>query len=150
MAAYPSRGARQDDRACNHEVRALDGVDLEVQGGHPRSACWGRTAAEKTTPTAFFFDILADGRRKPKACSACGEEFQSPRASRKSVRKAIGLSGGAYAAVDENLTGRENLWMFGRLYGSCSRKPPTASGEDWAFLGGMRRTPTATGLGGNA
>jgi ABC-2 type transport system ATP-binding protein len=31
------------------------------------------------------------------------------------VRKLIGLSG-QYAAVDENLTGRENLWMFGRLY----------------------------------
>jgi len=31
------------------------------------------------------------------------------------VRKVIGLSG-QYAAVDENLTGRENLWMFGRLY----------------------------------
>ena len=27
----------------------------------------------------------------------------------------IGLSG-QYAAIDENLTGRENLWMFGRLY----------------------------------
>ena len=27
----------------------------------------------------------------------------------------IGLSG-QYAAVDENLTGRENLWLFGRLY----------------------------------
>jgi ABC-2 type transport system ATP-binding protein len=31
----------------------------------------------------------------------------------QSVRKAIGLSG-QYAAIDENLTGRENLWMFGR------------------------------------
>jgi ABC-2 type transport system ATP-binding protein len=31
------------------------------------------------------------------------------------VRRAIGLSG-QYAAVDENLTGRENLWLFGRLY----------------------------------
>ena len=33
----------------------------------------------------------------------------------QAVRKLIGLSG-QYAAVDENLTGRENLWMFGRLY----------------------------------
>jgi ABC-2 type transport system ATP-binding protein len=31
------------------------------------------------------------------------------------LRREIGLSG-QYAAVDENLTGRENLWMFGRLY----------------------------------
>jgi ABC-2 type transport system ATP-binding protein len=31
------------------------------------------------------------------------------------LRHVIGLSG-QYAAVDENLTGRENLWLFGRLY----------------------------------
>jgi ABC-2 type transport system ATP-binding protein len=31
------------------------------------------------------------------------------------LRRVIGLSG-QYAAVDENLTGRENLWLFGRLY----------------------------------
>ena len=31
------------------------------------------------------------------------------------IRHVIGLSG-QYAAVDENLTGRENLWLFGRLY----------------------------------
>ena len=31
------------------------------------------------------------------------------------MRRVIGLSG-QYAAVDENLTGRENLWLFGRLY----------------------------------
>ena len=31
------------------------------------------------------------------------------------MRQVIGLSG-QYAAVDENLTGRENLWLFGRLY----------------------------------
>jgi ABC-2 type transport system ATP-binding protein len=33
----------------------------------------------------------------------------------------IGLSG-QYAAVDENLTGRENLWLFGRLYHLPSRE----------------------------
>jgi ABC-2 type transport system ATP-binding protein len=32
------------------------------------------------------------------------------------VRRSIGLSG-QYAAVDENLTGYENLWMVARLYG---------------------------------
>ena len=31
------------------------------------------------------------------------------------VRQRVGLSG-QFAAIDENLTGRENLWMFGRLY----------------------------------
>ena len=37
------------------------------------------------------------------------------RAEPQRVREVIGLSG-QYAAVDENLTGRENLWMFGMLY----------------------------------
>ena len=72
----------------------------------------------------------------------------------QAVRTAIGLSG-QYAAVDENLTGRENLWMFGRLYhlsnaggarrgptscssASSSRTPPTAS---------PRRTPAACAAG---
>ena len=35
--------------------------------------------------------------------------------SPQEVRRRVGLSG-QYAAIDENLTGRENLWMFGRLY----------------------------------
>ena len=37
------------------------------------------------------------------------------------VRRLIGLSG-QYAAVDENLTGEENLWLFGRLYQLPSRE----------------------------
>ena len=64
----------------------------------------------------------------------------------------IGLSG-QYAAVDENLTGRENLWMFGRLYrlssGDARRRADELLGrfglEDAAdrvaktYSGGMRR-----------
>ncbi len=38
------------------------------------------------------------------------------------VRRSIGLSG-QYSAVDDNLTGQENLWLFGRLYGLS---PPVA------------------------
>jgi ABC-2 type transport system ATP-binding protein len=40
------------------------------------------------------------------------------------LRSVIGLSG-QYAAVDENLTGRENLWMFGRLYQLSSPEATT-------------------------
>ena len=64
----------------------------------------------------------------------------------------IGLSG-QYAAIDENLTGRENLWMFGRLYqlssGDARRRADELLGrfglEDAAdrvaktYSGGMRR-----------
>jgi ABC-2 type transport system ATP-binding protein len=39
----------------------------------------------------------------------------------QAVRRRIGLSG-QYAAIDENLTGRENLWMFGRLYQLSSKE----------------------------
>ena len=46
------------------------------------------------------------GRPSP-ASTSCGRPSRSA--------PVIGLSG-QYAAVDENLTGRENLWMFGRLY----------------------------------
>ena len=44
------------------------------------------------------------------------------------MRKAIGLSG-QYAAIDENLTGRENLWMFGRLYHLSSAEARTRADE---------------------
>jgi ABC-2 type transport system ATP-binding protein len=64
----------------------------------------------------------------------------------------IGLSG-QYAAVDENLTGRENLWMFGRLYQLSGAEARQRAGElleqfDLAdaadrvvktYSGGMRR-----------
>jgi ABC-2 type transport system ATP-binding protein len=64
----------------------------------------------------------------------------------------IGLSG-QYAAVDENLTGRENLWLFGRLYqlsAAESRKRATELLEQFdladagdrvvkTYSGGMRR-----------
>jgi ABC-2 type transport system ATP-binding protein len=44
------------------------------------------------------------------------------------VRHLIGLAG-QYAAVDENLTGRENLWMFGRLYKLASPAARHRAGE---------------------
>jgi ABC-2 type transport system ATP-binding protein len=44
------------------------------------------------------------------------------------LRTLIGLSG-QYAAVDENLTGRENLWMFGRLYQLPSTVSRQRAGE---------------------
>jgi len=38
------------------------------------------------------------------------------------VRQLIGVTG-QYASVDELLTGRENLWLFGRLQGLSSKRP---------------------------
>ncbi len=70
----------------------------------------GPNGAGKTTTVRILATLL-----RPDAGSArvAGiDVLRDPQA----VRRVIGLSG-QYAAVDENLTGRENLWMFGRLYG---------------------------------
>ena len=69
------------------------------------------------------------------------------------VRAKLGLSG-QYAAVDEYLTGYENLDMVGRLYGLGRRRPRTApascsTGSAWPTpaIGRSRPTPAACGGG---
>ncbi len=92
------------------DVQALAGVDLEV----PRGAVLGLlgpNGAGKTTFVRILTTLL-----KPDAGTArvVGLDVVSQAAA---VREQIGLAG-QYAAVDENLTGLENLTMVGRLYGS--------------------------------
>jgi ABC-2 type transport system ATP-binding protein len=90
------------------DVRALDGVDLEVPEGTVLGLL-GPNGAGKTTTVRILATLLAlDGGR----ATVAGYDVVS---QAQQVRRAIGLSG-QYAAVDENLTGRENLTMFGRLY----------------------------------
>ena len=90
-------------------TRALDGVDLEITTGTVLGLL-GPNGAGKTTTVRILTTLL-----KPdsgRAWVAGHDVLTDPQA----VRRSIGLSG-QYAAVDENLTGYENLWMFGRLYG---------------------------------
>ncbi|WP_199429045.1 ATP-binding cassette domain-containing protein [Qaidamihabitans albus] len=90
-------------------TRALDGVDLEVPSGKVLGLL-GPNGAGKTTTVRILTTLL-----KPDS----GEAWVAGRdvlAEPDSVRRVIGLSG-QYAAVDENLTGFENLYMVGRLYG---------------------------------
>jgi ABC-2 type transport system ATP-binding protein len=108
MAAVEAEGLVKVYRSRKSEVRALDGVDLEVREGTVLGLL-GPNGAGKTTTVRILATLL-----KPNAGSARVAGFDLLREP-QSVRKAIGLSG-QYAAVDENLTGRENLWMFGRLY----------------------------------
>ena len=108
MAAVEAEGLVKVYRSRKSEVRALDGVDLEVREGTVLGLL-GPNGAGKTTTVRILATLL-----KPTAGSARVAGFDVLREP-QSVRKAIGLSG-QYAAVDENLTGRENLWMFGRLY----------------------------------
>ncbi len=97
---YRTRGAG--------EVRALDGVDLEVAQGTVLGLL-GPNGAGKTTTVRILATLLQpdSGRAVVAGHDVVAEPQQ--------VRRQIGLSG-QYAAVDENLTGRENLTMFGRLY----------------------------------
>ena len=91
------------------DVRALDGVDLEVPRGTVLGLL-GPNGAGKTTLVRILTTLLT-----PDAGTATvvGYDVVNDAAA---LRHRIGLAG-QYAAVDENLTGLENLTMVGRLYG---------------------------------
>ncbi|HET8984278.1 MAG TPA: ATP-binding cassette domain-containing protein, partial [Trueperaceae bacterium] len=90
------------------DVRALDGVDLQVPEGTVLGLL-GPNGAGKTTTVRILTTLLT-----PDAGRATVAGFDVVKDADR-LRRVIGLSG-QYAAVDENLTGRENLYLFGRLY----------------------------------
>lgn len=90
------------------EKRALDGFDLEVREGTVHGLL-GPNGAGKTTAVRILSTLIRlDGG------SATVAGLDVARQARE-VRARIGLTG-QYAAVDEVLTGRQNLEMFGRLF----------------------------------
>jgi ABC-2 type transport system ATP-binding protein len=89
-------------------VRALDGLDLAVAEGSVLGLL-GPNGAGKTTTVRILSTLL-----RPDGGRARVAGFDVVRQSQE-VRSVIGLSG-QFAAVDENLTGLENLTLFGRLY----------------------------------
>ncbi|MGH2952869.1 MAG: ATP-binding cassette domain-containing protein [Solirubrobacterales bacterium] len=89
-------------------VRALCGVDLRVQPGTVLGLL-GPNGAGKTTAVRILTTLLP-----PDGGSARVAGLDVVRDAAR-LRAEIGLAG-QYAAVDENLTGAENLEMFGRLY----------------------------------
>ncbi|MDI9953747.1 ATP-binding cassette domain-containing protein [Rhodococcus sp. IEGM 1305] len=90
------------------KVTALDGVDLAVPSGTVM-ALLGPNGAGKTTAVRVFTTLLV-----PDAGRAEVAGLDVVRDARV-LRSRIGASG-QYAAVDEYLTGFENLEMVGRLY----------------------------------
>jgi ABC-2 type transport system ATP-binding protein len=89
------------------DVQALSGVDLAVPAGTVLGLL-GPNGAGKTTAVRILTTILRpDGGRAEVLGIDVTRDPQS-------VRETIGLAG-QYAAVDENLTGRENLRLVGRL-----------------------------------
>ena len=89
-------------------VKALDGIDLTVPKGSVL-ALLGPNGAGKTTAVRIVATLL-----RPDSGTAEVDGIDVLKDPRE-VRRRIGLSG-QYAAVDEYLTGFENLDMIGRLY----------------------------------
>ncbi|MEU3843246.1 ATP-binding cassette domain-containing protein [Streptomyces sp. NPDC028635] len=127
------------------DVKALDGVDLDVPEGTVLGLL-GPNGAGKTTTVRCLTTLLRPDRGR--AVVAGVDVLKHP----NEVRRSIGLSG-QFAAVDEYLTGRENLQMVGRLYQMKARAAKGRAAElleqfDLAdaadrstktYSGGMRR-----------
>jgi oleandomycin transport system ATP-binding protein len=126
-------------------VRAIDGIDM-VAGEGTVFGLLGPNGAGKTTTIRVLSTLI-----RPDAGRAMVGGYDVVRHPEE-VRRLIGLTG-QYAAVDELLSGRENLYMIGRLLGLRS---PDARGRarellEWfdladaasklvkEYSGGMRR-----------
>jgi ABC-2 type transport system ATP-binding protein len=90
-------------------VTALAGMDFEVRPGEV-VALLGPNGAGKTTTVRVLTTLL-----KPDEGTASVAGLDVVKDAH-ALRERIGLAG-QYAAIDDNLTGIENLVMVGRLYG---------------------------------
>jgi len=127
------------------DTHALTGVDLQVQEGEVLGLL-GPNGAGKTTLVRVLATLL---RPDEGSAHIFGLDVVSRAAQ---VRQLIGLTG-QYAAVDELLTGRENLQMFGELFHLSARDArrraddllerfglsDAASRPARTYSGGMRR-----------
>jgi oleandomycin transport system ATP-binding protein len=127
------------------EVRAVDGVDLVAREGTVFGLL-GPNGAGKTTAIRVLSTLL-----RPDAGRASVGGYDVVKQPRE-VRSLIGLTG-QYAAVDELLSGHENLYMIGRLLGFSASQARARAHElldDFdlsdaatktvkAYSGGMRR-----------
>jgi ABC-2 type transport system ATP-binding protein len=92
----------------NGRIRALDGLSLDVSEGTVLGVL-GPNGAGKTTTVRVLSTLISPDSGSAKVAGI--DVIKHP----EKVREVIGLSG-QYAAVDETLTGWDNLIMFGRLY----------------------------------
>jgi ABC-2 type transport system ATP-binding protein len=106
---------------------ALAGVDLAVESGTVL-AVLGRNGAGKTTFVRILATLLAPDAGRIQVAGV--DVVHDP----KTVRSLIGLAG-QFAAVDETLSGRENLVLVGRLYGLPRREARARASEVLERLG---------------
>ncbi|MEU9332308.1 ATP-binding cassette domain-containing protein [Streptomyces sp. NPDC048290] len=124
------------------EVKALDGVDLDVPEGTVLGLL-GPNGAGKTTTVRCLTTLLRPD--SGRAVVAGIDVLKHP----NEVRRSIGLSG-QFAAVDEYLTGRENLQMVGQLYQMRSKAAKVRATEllDQFHLTDAADRPAKTYSGG--
>ncbi|MFF7971846.1 ATP-binding cassette domain-containing protein [Streptomyces sp. NPDC007905] len=124
------------------DVRALDGVDLDVPEGTVLGLL-GPNGAGKTTTVRCLTTLLRPD--SGRAVVAGVDVLKHP----DTVRRSIGLSG-QFAAVDEYLTGRENLQMVGQLYQMKARAAKQRAAEllDQFNLADAADRPAKTYSGG--
>lgn len=104
-----TRGKNRGKEATqSKEVRALDGLSLEVEEGTVLGLL-GPNGAGKTTTVRVLTTLITPDSGRAEVAGI--DVIKNP----NDVRKVIGLSG-QYAAVDETLTGWDNLVMFARLH----------------------------------
>lgn len=124
------------------DVKALDGIDLTVERGQVVGLL-GPNGAGKTTTVRILATLLTP--TAGRAFVDGHDVVKEPDA----VRHAIGLTG-QYAAVDEYLTGRENMRMFGELYHLSPKyvRERTAELLEWFDLTDAADRPARTYSGG--
>jgi ABC-2 type transport system ATP-binding protein len=109
------------------DTRALAGVDLDIPEGSIQGLL-GPNGAGKTTLVRILATLL-----KPDGGTALVDGHDVVRDAQK-VRELIGLAG-QFAAVDDQLTGRENLEVVGLLYGLHRRDARVRATEALERLG---------------
>src|SRR5215475_11398667 len=92
---------------------AVDGIDLAIRTGEIFGVL-GPNGAGKTTTLKMLATLLPidGGQARIFGVDVAAHPHQ--------IRQLVGVTG-QYASVDEDLTGQENLWLFGRLQGLSSK-----------------------------
>jgi len=127
MTAHPParEDAIVDVRGLHHtfgkDVHALDGVDLAFEPGIVYGLL-GPNGAGKTTLIRVLATLLQPTRGQVRVAGV--DVLADP----VTARTRIGLAG-QFAAVDEYLSGRENVEMVGRLYGLSARESRRRTNE---------------------